>query len=133
MSHIVLSVDGAVVYDSQPQQPAAGSSIEPLPSGEPGGDYSTVLVPPGGHGLKFRPGITRFDVPDVQPGQTVEISIVCNGGDVPLSLSDPSGQVVGDWIVAGIGTVRSVALAGGAYSLTVNAPNYGEINHWRHP
>lgn len=135
MSTITISQDGVAVLTIEGTivPTAAHGSSAPTESGEPSGDYGLVLEAPGGHGHKFRPGITKFEVPAVPPGTVVEVSIVCNDGNVPVSLQDPSGEVVGDWNVPGIATVRSDALAGGDYSLTVNAPGYGEINHWRHP
>lgn len=132
MSHVQLFIDGAMVYDSAPQS-AAGSSQAPVQ--EPAGDYSTVLEGgvsgAGGHGHKFRPGKTVFSVPGVQSGQSLEIGTVTQG-DVLVTLLDGAGQPLQDFTGPGISTFNTKALPPGDYQLVVDAPNYGEINVWRH-
>lgn len=122
----VLTIEGTIVGHAQ-----AGSSAPVGPTQEPGGDYSTNLEAPGGHGHKFRPGQTEFTILGVEQNSKLEFAIV-GQGDSHAKLTGPGG-VLAEWTIRGIDTVWSGNLQAGDYTLLLDAPSYGEINHQRHP
>lgn len=136
MSHVVLIVDGAVVYDSgvtvppEPKPPEPKPPEPPHPTTPPAG-YNGTLTVAGGH-FPLPQGASAWSI----PGMIANFAVSVAGGDAPTTVTilDPMGNVAQQpWggpasqtFPAGAGEQWAAVSRAGDYSVQVNTTHATE-------